>query len=127
MKMLDGNTAAERQHSASQARAEARHDAYGERVITDIIDDLFMGKKVAGLTLHDFCDDITSNEIGAVLICRGDDRADKLASLQTKVEGLIREWCDGAGADEVAERERQWQEDDEADAAESRAAVREPA
>lgn len=123
--MPDGNSAALRQHEAEQDRLDLRHSTYGFRVVQDIVDDLFDGQKVARLTLHDFTDDITAEEIGSLLLAGNrDQQIDRLDALKDRTERRIRDWCDGDGADEVAEREQAAKKDARADAAESRTAAR---
>ena len=112
--MPDPNAFAERQHSASQARAEERYEEYGLRVIASIVDDLFDGKKVDGLTLHDFCEEaLTWEDVGALLIAGG--ICPRYDALKEKVERHIFQWCEGRGSDEVAERIRSWEETDRAE------------
>jgi len=128
MDQPDGNTAAERAYSAAQARAEERHDAYGEGAVQSIVDDLFEGKKVARLTLHDFVTEIYDGaDVAGMLLIGRDAQIERLDEWKSTAEKAIREWCDGRGSDEVAERVASADEDARADAAEARAAVREEA
>src|SRR5689334_8974019 len=59
-------------HLSAQERAESLHDCYGDKVIESIVDELFtVGGKVAGLTLHDFCENaLTWEDVGMLLLSR---------------------------------------------------------
>ena len=111
--MPDSNSFAERQHSASQARAEERYEAYGSRVVESIIDDLLEGREVGGMTWDDFCEHrLTWKDVGALLKATGDARIDKHHDLKLTVERHIRQWCEGRGSAEVNERVKAWEEAD---------------
>lgn len=128
MDMLDGNTAALRQHEAARDRADKRHAGYGNRVIESIIEKIFdpKGKPVCGRTLEGFIEDtVTFEDVAALLRSSGDERAVRFNAMTKCVEEAICAWCNGDGSDYVAELERDWQESDKADAAESRRVVRE--
>lgn len=106
-KMPDANTAALRQHEAEQDRGQARFDAHGERAIQSIVDDLFEGRKVAGRTLHDFCDDDAAIEVATLLLAKTrDERIARLDTLVAKIEERIRAWCAEDATGEVDERVR---------------------
>ena len=112
--MPDGNTAALRQHEASEDRAQARFDAYGERAIQSVVDDLFDGKKIAGFTLRDFCEDDASVELETVLRVWSQSHDAAIACLDAltdKIEERIREWCGEDVTGEVDERVRVLDED----------------
>ena len=110
--MPDSNSFAERQHSASQARAESLYDCYGEDVIQSIVDELFDGKKVCGMTVDDFCEEtLTFCDIGALLCAASrDDQIARLDAIRERVTEHIRRWCAGSGADYVWERVKEWSE-----------------
>lgn len=112
--MPDGNTAALRQHEASEDRAQARFDAYGERAIQSVVDDLFDGKKIAGFALRDFCEDEASAEIETLLLARSrsqDEATTRLDALTDEIEERIREWCGEDLTGEVDERVRMLDDD----------------
>ena len=126
--MPDGNTAALRQHEATQDRLESRHAAYGDKVVESIVDDVVSGRGVKGthktLNAGDFILEnggaemwIDHDELAILLCGRSDQQTNVRDRLRKRLEGVVRDWCnDGAGAVEVSERERLWDEDARASA-----------
>lgn len=112
MSMPDGNTAAERIRDLSESAAESLHDIYGERVIQDVIDQFFSGKTIWRLNVRDFMPELDGDDI-ETLIFGGEERADDVReSIIDQTAEAIRNWCDGAGADYIAEKVREWAKDD---------------
>lgn len=118
-RMPDSNSAAERIRDRSESSAESLHDIYGERVIQDVIDSLEDGKKVCGKTIHYFMPELDADDC-AVLVYSDDDHAyDAKERIKKQTERAIRDWCDNDGADYIAEKVREWAQDD-ADSARGR-------
>jgi len=74
------------------------------------VEDQFSGRKVAGLTLHDFCEEhwdfISPEDLGAFLLSDRDAQTAKAEEWRQAVSKKIRAWCEDRGSDEMAERER---------------------
>ena len=122
----DGNTAALRQHESSEARAEAIYEAYAERVIEDLVDDVRRGEVLwpplgPPWSAYDFLTsmledgDIDAGDIAALLLrSTGDKTRESVkAILLNELERRIREWCKDTtrGQDLVMERCREWDRD----------------
>ena len=119
MKMPCSNTTAERQHDRSESDAESLHDSYGERVIQDVVDRLEDGHKVCGNTIHDFMPELAIDDCASLVYSDSDYTETVKDRIKLQTRRAIRDWCDNAGADYVAEKVREWAQDD-ADSARGR-------
>ena len=121
-----------RQHEASQAKAEAIHDAYGEKVIEAFVDDIMSGRGIRDgrhtYTAVDFINDGLGGEPQgvenfiepddlAVLLLRpaGHEHWEAVRDrLQKALAQRVRNWLEESttGTDLVDQRVRDWAEDD---------------
>ena len=131
-RMPDGNTAALREYEASQARAERIYDAYADRVIDDIVDDIVSGRtlKVFGVnySIHDFINDglgaapgyegvecfLDTDDLVQLLLNKPEVQQDVRVRLLKEIERRVREWCATSerAQEFIDQRCRDWNEDD---------------
>lgn len=100
MTMPDGNTAAERQHSADQALLEKRFEAHADPVVEGIVDDVMNGRAVGGrkMALRDFFDgehvQVDHDEAAALLTGNLEKQKEVIEAIKDRAERAIREWCE---------------------------------
>jgi len=109
MNMPDGNTAALRQHEASEARAELAADLYGERARERILDDLMTGgtvgrRKVALRDIIDGYDLLDYEDTANLAAGNAEARNYILSRLEKRCKELCEGWLETApGQAEVDE------------------------
>ena len=114
-KMPDGNSYAEREHSATQAKREAIADEYREPAILSIIDDVCSGhyvrangKRLYAVHFIEYAgiDEIVmADELAAMATLHGEPAIDARRNVERRLEKAVRDWCESdSGLDAVEER-----------------------
>jgi hypothetical protein len=104
--MPDGNSAALRAHESAEARAEERWEAYGERAIQSVVDDVLGGQILRNVNpsppkdqapldfIEDVADWVSADEL-AMLITGNTDTTDVLRQrLSKRLTEAVRTWCE---------------------------------
>jgi len=104
--MPDGNSAALRAHEAAEARAEERWEAYGERAVQSVVDDVLGGQILRNVSssppkdrapldfIEDVADWVSADEL-AMLITGNTDTTDVLRQrLSKRLSEAVRAWCE---------------------------------
>jgi hypothetical protein len=138
--MPDGNSAALRAHESAESRAEATHDAYHDKVIESIVDDVIYGNGVKvgyprrAYTARDVIEDkgvdmwLDAEDLANLATASIETFLDIQLKLEKRLKDSVIEWCETqTGAQVVADRVLEMEEDAREAAAEARRAVREEA
>jgi hypothetical protein len=124
--MPDGHTAALRAHSAAEARAESLHDAYYQKAVDSIVDDVMYGNGVKvgypprPYSARDVIEDkgvdmwLDSEDLANLATAPLDSLLDIQLKMEKQLEKAVREWCDTeTGRQVVADRIQEMDEDAE--------------
>jgi hypothetical protein len=108
--MPDGNSAALRDHESAEARAEERWEAYGERAIQSVVDDVLEGRILRNVNpsppkdqapldfIEDVADWLSADEL-AMLITGNLDKTHVLRGrLSKRLAEAVRTWCEDTQA-----------------------------
>jgi hypothetical protein len=122
--MPDGHTAALRAHSAAEARAESLHDAYYQKAVDSIVDDVMYGNGVKvgypprPYSARDVIEDkgvdmwLDSEDLANLATAPLDSLLDIQLKMEKQLEKAVREWCETeTGRQVVADRIQEMDED----------------
>jgi hypothetical protein len=124
--LIDGHTAALRAHSAAEARAESLHDAYYDKAVDAIVEDVIYGNGVKvgypprPYSARDVIEDkgvdmwLDSEDLANLATAPLDSLLDIQLKMEKQLEKAVREWCDTeTGRQVVADRIQEMAEDAE--------------
>jgi hypothetical protein len=124
--MPDGHTAALRAHSAAEARAESLHDAYYQKAVDSIVDDVMYGNGVKvgypprPYSARDVIEDkgvdmwLDSEDLANLATAPLDSLLDIQLKMEKQLEKAVRKWCETeTGRQVVADRIQEMDEDAE--------------
>jgi hypothetical protein len=123
--MPDGHTAALRAHSAAEARAESLHDAYYDKAVDAIVEDVIYGNGVKvgypprPYSARDVIEDkgvdmwLDSEDLANLATAPLDSLLDIQLKMEKQLEKAVREWCETeTGRQVVADRIQEMAEDE---------------
>jgi hypothetical protein len=124
--MPDGNSAALRAYEATQAHAESLHDAYYDKAVDAIVEDVIYGNGVKvgypprPYSARDVIEDkgvdmwLDSEDLANLATAPLDSLLDIQLKMEKQLEKAVREWCETeTGRQVVADRIQEMDEDAE--------------